>query len=786
MNSSEYLVTAIVSTYNSEVFIRGCIEDIIRQSIFDNIEIIIVNAASEQFESTIIREYLQKFNNIKYIHLDHNESIYASWNRAIKLAKGKYITNANTDDRHSVNFFEKLSFFLESNPDYDIIYSDQLITNTQNETFEDCTAVDATSWPEFSIHTLFEYCCIGPQPMWRKSIHTRFHLYFNENYNVAGDYDFWLQSSQFCKFKKFNETLGLYYRSPYNLNKEFQDTEKTLNETYATRRSHFLKYIKSFNIFELENYFINTTKQLLDLKHFVFNSNPTGLLYRYLHHKIWELSVILEMGGQYEKSLDLATRHLYLNGYMLQKHIQHLQNHDLQYHNSIEPINLSTLIFWHADLATTRKCVYYELIPLADFEFQDWRTNLNEKLIQTTNSISTLLNHPFFNAQQYSLVEYYYWISAILFIATNDFSKAREVCYDFYKIFCGSAHLSEIYRYILTNNFQTKKTTLDNIISVVIPLYNQGLFLRDSLNSILNQTIQNIEVIIIDDGSTDDSLAIARALAQEHSAHRITVLTHPNKGKGFTRNRGVSESSGKYVCILDADDMLASTYLEEAVGLLEANPETGWITPLTLQFGRVHQIFYHFDFDMADLLTVCPSPVSSVFRRELWDEVGGFDQTMTDREDWEFWIKAAEAGWTSLHTKAPQFLYRIQEKRFGEREDVNVKSKLEIIERHPWWFKPLTRKQLLPFCSEYSTCNLSPDILEVERVTQMIRTPKNRAQRRAIFSEIKNQWSNQRSQNPNHPVSSKTLSYLRLAQHYAEKGDQAKAAFYRAAAEQAK
>jgi hypothetical protein len=150
---------------------------------------------------------------------------------------------------------------------------------------------------------------------------------------------------------------------------------------------------------------------------------------------------------------------------------------------------------------------------------------------------------------------------------------------------------------------------------------------------------------------------------------------------------------------------------------------------------------------------------------------------MTDREDWEFWIKAAEAGWTSLHTKAPQFLYRIQEKRFGEREDVNVKSKLEIIERHPWWFKPLTRKELLPYCSEYSTCNLSPDILEAQRIARLVLTPKNRNQRKQVFAGIKQTWAAEGGQ---------SASFLHLARHHALKGNRAKADQYRAAAEKAR
>ena len=375
-------------------------------------------------------------------------------------------------------------------------------------------------------------------------------------------------------------------------------------------------------------------------------------------------------------------------------------------------------------------------------------------------------------------LEFHFWARALLLCKSGRFAEAIKISTDFYLTLGGSETLSAVFRHaLLAPDHHSPKPITPPCLSVVVPLYNQGSFLRETVESVINQSYSNWELIIVDDGSTDDSLDTAYAITKEFPRHPITILTHPNKGKGFTRNRGVFESTGKYVCILDADDMLATTYLEEAARLLESNPDTGWITPVTLQFGHVHQIFYHFDFDMADLLTVCPSPVSSVFRRELWEEVGGFDQTMTDREDWEFWIKAAEAGWTSLHTDGPQFLYRIQGKRFGEREDINIQSKLEIIERHPWWFKPLTREELLPYCSEFSTCNLSPDILEAQRVARMVLTPKSRNLRKQVFAGIKQLWAAEGGQ---------SASFQHLARHYALKGDRAKADQYRTAAEKAR
>ena len=85
MNNKKILVSAIISTYNSEKFIRGKIEDLLAQTIIDKLEIIIVNSGSQQNEDEIIREYLDKYHNIKYIKTKARETISKAWNRGIKI-----------------------------------------------------------------------------------------------------------------------------------------------------------------------------------------------------------------------------------------------------------------------------------------------------------------------------------------------------------------------------------------------------------------------------------------------------------------------------------------------------------------------------------------------------------------------------------------------------------------------------------------------------------------------------------------------------------------------------
>ncbi len=209
MNKRNYTVTAIVSTYNSERFIRACLEDLFRQTIIEDLEIVVVDGDSQQKERAIVEEFCRDYDNIKYCRTEERETIYQAWNRGIRAASGKFITNANTDDRHRRDALEVLVGELEAHPEVVLVYADQIITKTENETFDHCTPVGYYQWPAFDRKTLLHHSCIGPQPMWRRSLHDEFG-YFDESLKIAGDYEWWLRVSERHQFRHLPELLGLY------------------------------------------------------------------------------------------------------------------------------------------------------------------------------------------------------------------------------------------------------------------------------------------------------------------------------------------------------------------------------------------------------------------------------------------------------------------------------------------------------------------------------------------------------------------------------------------------
>jgi GT2 family glycosyltransferase/glycosyltransferase involved in cell wall biosynthesis/Tfp pilus assembly protein PilF len=230
------LVSAIVSTYNSERFMRGCLEDLTSQTLFASgqLEIIVVDAGSPQDERAIVAEFQQRFPNIIYRRTEERETIYAAWNRGVQAARGRYLTNANTDDRHRPDALAVMAAHLEAHPEIALVYADQLVSDVPNETFAETHAASRWNWPEYSYAELERRCIVGPQPMWRRSLHGRHGLFLPE-LRSAGDYEFWLRIGKEENFQRLPDILGIYYRNPGG---DELSGGHTARETHEIRQRH--------------------------------------------------------------------------------------------------------------------------------------------------------------------------------------------------------------------------------------------------------------------------------------------------------------------------------------------------------------------------------------------------------------------------------------------------------------------------------------------------------------------------------------------------------------------
>lgn len=219
-------VSAIVSLYNAERFVRGAMEDLVRQTLFQRgqMEIIAVNSGSQQAEEPIVREFQARHPNIKYLRTER-ETIYGAWNRGIALAEGQFLTNANSDDRHRPDALEVLADALDRTG-AGVAYADAYITRVENEAFEKNSAGHVYRWPDYSLRQLLMHSLVGPQPMWRRDLHDRIGL-FDAGYKIAGDYEFFIRACWRSGGYHVREVLGLYCQG----GTESQHGDRTLTET---------------------------------------------------------------------------------------------------------------------------------------------------------------------------------------------------------------------------------------------------------------------------------------------------------------------------------------------------------------------------------------------------------------------------------------------------------------------------------------------------------------------------------------------------------------------------
>ena len=226
------ILSAIVSVYDAERFLRGCLDDLLQQTMAKDIEIIVVDAASPGREGEIVREY----DGIRYIRAPQREPLYASWNRGIRAATGTYVTTANADDRHRRDGLERLVAALERDRDAALAYADVAVTMRENANFDEVAPAVTCRWPDFDRRRLFRAAYIGPQPVWRRALHERYG-WFDESFTAAGDYEFWLRLAVHERFVHIAEPLGLYLASPQSI--EHRNPALIWSESEAARERYW-------------------------------------------------------------------------------------------------------------------------------------------------------------------------------------------------------------------------------------------------------------------------------------------------------------------------------------------------------------------------------------------------------------------------------------------------------------------------------------------------------------------------------------------------------------------
>lgn len=209
-------------------------------------------------------------------------------------------------------------------------------------------------------------------------------------------------------------------------------------------------------------------------------------------------------------------------------------------------------------------------------------------------------------------------------------------------------------------------------VSVIIPAYNQGHYLSQAIQSVLDQTCQDFEIIVVDDGSTDHT----RQVAQSFTDLRVRYVYKTNGGLSSARNAGIRHAAGRFLTYLDSDDLFLPEKLSLLLAALQERPEWGLVAGQAVLIDengdRLGEIFdTPLPEDTTQLLLGNPLHVGSVMVRREWQErVGFFDETLRSYEDWDMWLRLARAGCQMGWMPKPVSLYRFhraQMTRNGEQ-----------------------------------------------------------------------------------------------------------------------
>lgn len=196
----------------------------------------------------------------------------------------------------------------------------------------------------------------------------------------------------------------------------------------------------------------------------------------------------------------------------------------------------------------------------------------------------------------------------------------------------------------------------DVLITVVIPLYNQSVFILDAVNSVLASTYNNIEIIVVNDGSTD----ITESQLYTILPNNVRIISQNNQGVSAARNKGISEARGEYIFTLDADDKVHPKFIEKAVNVLVNNQNICIVYAKAEYFGNKTGEWFFPTYDKNNMLIDNLIPSFAMFRKTDWKLAGGYNLNMEiGGEDWEFWISLIEKGGVPYRIDETLLYYRI-------------------------------------------------------------------------------------------------------------------------------
>lgn len=213
---------------------------------------------------------------------------------------------------------------------------------------------------------------------------------------------------------------------------------------------------------------------------------------------------------------------------------------------------------------------------------------------------------------------------------------------------------------------------MTKLVSIVIPCYNQEKYIADAIMSAENQTYKDIEIVFIDDCSTDGSLEVANELKKKYT-NIVVLKNETNLGVVDSRNKAIDVAKGFYILPLDGDDTIEPTYIEKAVKVFDENPDVGFVYCKARKFGAVNEDWNLPKFNKESFIFANCIVNSSLFRKSDFIKLGKYKSYMYSwTEDYDLWMSFVEAG--LLPYRIDKILYNHREFDNGSRTQLTTKD----------------------------------------------------------------------------------------------------------------
>jgi glycosyltransferase involved in cell wall biosynthesis len=222
-------------------------------------------------------------------------------------------------------------------------------------------------------------------------------------------------------------------------------------------------------------------------------------------------------------------------------------------------------------------------------------------------------------------------------------------------------------------------------VSILMPAYKVDKYITEALDSVFNQTFTDFEVIVINDGSPDQLEQVL-----EPYMNRIVYLKQENSGQSAARNRAIEIARGRYLALLDPDDIWTPDYLSIQISMMDNDPTISVLYPDAVLFGNP---FY----EGKTYMQTCPSEgevtlkkliteecnvmISALIRRDVMIEVGAFDEALRSSEDFDLWVRIAKQGHRIAFHRAPLVYYRRRPESLSADDTAMCKSILKVMEK---------------------------------------------------------------------------------------------------------